>query len=683
MNEIDNEKAILEQAPDFDNQVKILEEEHEQIVKKRKWYILIISILLLVVLIFIISYSTIYHYREYGFVSNNNCENVNLKVDGSPVPNLNITEGNNCKPIYNVDYYNNRKAMFNIDIYGDRTVIFNRINQLDSSGSYCILNCDADSDGWPDYNLDLDGNGTADINIVSNPKNGNTCNINCDLNKDTIADINLDLNNDGIADVNITDGNSLMPIYNIDYKGNRKATFNINENGTIKNQVMPIQKNAVCENNCDIDGDGWPDYNITLVEGGNRLNQLIESGNNSVSYNLRKDYDWKCIISQNLKECKNNITTKNNKYINIDIDGDGIADVNISSDGGQTIINAINKEQGNITLNIDKNEDGFPDYNIDINNDGIADLNIIENNEYNCIRNCDTNYDGKEDYLIPFNEGHTISITNLNIDIDYDGICDVNCDQNYDLYPDINVDVNGDNIADINIDYNHDNQADFNIDTNLDNKPELNLDAYGLGVCNFNCNGLNSVNYSSVCTSNCDTNNDGWPDMNVDIEGDGICDFNCNNGQNNIDADKNYYLDSEYDSNAVLDITNNGDADFYIMNPLEIKSDSIEPGWNDKYVLEIKNNAYYAVAYRIVWENVTNEFTDINNLDYSLSRSNREFITNVKAPRNSVVLKDNLIIRSKSGAKYVLDMYFRESGLNQNIDSGKTFKGQLKVQVMK
>lgn len=682
MKEIDSEKAILEETPDFDNQLKILEEEHEEIVKKRKWYILILSIFLCVVLIFVVSYSTVYHYREYGpsHGDRSNCEYVNLKIDGSPVPNLNITDGKDCIPVYNIDYYNNGKPTFNIDIYGDRSVFFNKTNQLDSTGSYCVLNCDSDNDGWPDYNLDLDGNGTADINIVVNPNANSKCDLNCDLNKDTIPDINIDLDGDQTPDVNITEGDSDVPKYNIDYKGNRKPMFNIKENELVINKVTDVKENDSCERNCDIDGDGWPDYNIVLDEDSSTvINELIEKGNKEVDYNNSKYDDWKCKKYHDSKDCKNN-KIKNNKYINIDVDGDGIADVNISNDGGQTITNAINKDN---KLNIDSNEDGFPDYNIDIDGDGIADLNIIENNKYKCIKNCDTNNDGKKDYLIDYNGSNTVSINNLNVDVDYDGICDVNCDLNYDLIPDINIDTNGDNIADVNIDYDHDKTADFNIDSNGDNVPDSNLDAYGTGVCNFNCNGINPVNNSSYCTKNCDTDGDGWPNTNVDVNDDGICDFNCNNGTSNIDKDNNYYLDSEYNSEAILDIVENDDADFYIMNPLEIKSDSIEPGWNDKYVIEIKNNAHYAVAYRIVWENVTNEYTDINNLDYSLSRSNTRFLDNLKAPRNGIVLKDNLIIRNNSSAKFVLDMTFRETGINQNIDSGKTFKGQLKIEVIK
>lgn len=681
MNEIDNEKAILEEAPDFDNQLKILEEERKEVVKKRKWYILIMCIFLLIALIIFISYSSIYFYHEFGHRHHfHNCENVNLKVNGSLVPNLNLTDGKDCKPVYNIDYFNNLNATFNIDIFGDKSLIFNATNQLDASSTYCILNCDSNNDGWPDYNLDLNGDGIADINIIKDHTK-NICELNCDLNYDTIPDVNIDVDGDGIADINILDQNGI-PKYNIDYKNNRKPIFNVLDGEKILNPVIYIGDNPKCDTNCDIDGDGFPDYNITLTEGGTKLNELVSTGNSSISFNNTKEYDWKCKAGIKTKDCDNDTTTTKNKYINIDIDGNGMADVNILSEKGSTLINEINKNVKGYKFNIDENGDGFPDYNIDLDNDGIADLNIIDHKTNKCIKNCDTNNDGIADYLISISKDYKVSIYNLNIDVDYDGICDINCDLNYDLYPDINIDINGDNIADQNIDFNHDKEADFNLDSDNDNIVDMNLDAYGTGVCNFNCNGQNKVDISANCTKNCDTNSDGWPDKNVDINGDGICDFNCNNGSENIDKDNNYYLDSEYNATGILDISEDENANFYILNPLDIKSDNIEPGWDEKYVLKIVNNTNYAVSYKIVWENVTNEFTDINNLDYDLFRSNTTYLNNLKAPRRSVVLKDNIIIRAQSSASFVMDISFKETGINQNIDSGKTFKGKLKIQVI-
>lgn len=681
MSEVENEKSILEQTPDFDNQLKILEDEHKENVKKRRYYILIFSILFLIVLSIIVSFSAIYHYTEYFDKHSIRCDDVNLKVDGSNVPNINITDGKKCVPKYNIDYEGNRLAMFSVDVLGDRSVIFNPVDQLSDNKKYCILNCDRNGDGWPDYNLDLNGDGEADINIVLKPdKDVSRCDLNCDLNFDTIPDINIDTDGDKIADINITEGNSVIPKYNIDYKGNRVPFFNVKNNNGINNIVTNVLDNPLCEENCDIDGDGWPDYNLNIE--GKIINKLVIKGNANVLYNNSKHLDWKCVIDSRLKGCENLINVKNNSYINIDVDGDGNPDVNISDDNGITMINAIDKIVDGRKLNVDSNKDGFPDYNIDIDNDGVADINITRKNQNICIENCDTNRDGVVDYL--YNYGDSIlTYKNINIDVDYDGICDVNCDITYDLYPDLNLDVNSDNIPDNNIDYNRDKIIDFNIDDDFDGVPTENLDAYGVGNCNFNCNGKNLVNSSTTCEKNCDTNKDGWPDLNVDINNDGVCDFNCDNGKTKVDKDSNYFLDSEYEKNAVFDITNGIEADFYIMNPLDIKSESIEPGWEDKFVISVKNNTNYAIAYRLVWENVYNEFTNINNLDYNISKSNMIYINNMKAPRYRTILKDNQIIRSNSNAEFVLQIYFRETGINQFIDSGKLFKGQLKIELIK
>ena len=66
-----------------------------------------------------------------------------------------------------------------------------------------------------------------------------------------LADTNIDLDNDGIADVNITGDDPTIPIYNIDYKGNRKPTFNIiDENGNIKNPINVKDETGKCIRNC-------------------------------------------------------------------------------------------------------------------------------------------------------------------------------------------------------------------------------------------------------------------------------------------------------------------------------------------------------------------------------------------------------------------------------------------------
>ena len=688
----EEEKAIINENPDFDNQLKILEEEHQENVKKRKFVILNCSIIIGIATLFWVSFATIYVYRPYSSFSNDNCKMVNLKIYDSPIPNLNITDDNTCVPKYNIDYFHNGKPTFNIDLYGDRSTIFNRTNQMDPTNTYCTINCDEDNDGWPDYNIDLNGDGIIDLNIVKDPrKDDHRCNINCDLNKDTLPDTNIDTDGDGKPDVNITkDGTIKPPIFNVDYMNNQKPTFNIiGEDGKIFNPVNDATGGKTCTVNCDLNGDGWPEFNIDIDgDGKNLINELIKIGDEEIDYSKNKEKDWKCFIDHSLEGCNISTKTNNNTYINIDVDGDGKPDVNISKDHGKTITNPINKEviidNKPVILNEDVDKDGFPDNNIDIDNDGIPDINIIDPKTNKCIKNCDTNGDGIPDFQNELNEKtkEKTTIREINIDKDYDTICDVNCDLNQDLTPDINVDINGDLIPDINIDYDHDNKPDFNIDTDGDGKPDLNIDAFGVGVCNFNCNGQNPIGKGPTCTKNCDTNDDGLPDKNVDIDNDGKCDINC--GDNDTkDENNNFYKDKEESINVALEVSQKESNAVYVNNPLDIKAYDIEPGWNGKYVLVIKNNAATAVRYRIYWTKVKNEFTNINNLDYFINRDNATYIPDSKAPRGEYTLKEDAIIKAQSSFKYVLSIDFKETGISQNIDAGKVFYGQLKIEVLK
>ena len=678
MNEIENEKAIINESPDFETQREIINEEKIAQKKLRKFYVHIGCIFCLMIIIVVTAYVTLDLYKEYNFFSNDVCLNVNINTEGTDFKNINVTGSENCAPEYNIDYYNNRKATFNIDLFGDKSKIFNPTNQKDENG-YCKLNCDSNGDNWPDYNIDLNGDGIADVNIVKDYANSNTCDLNCDLNHDTIPD------------VNITDAlDNTIPLYNIDYKGNRKPEFNIkNEDGSITNAVNRVTPGAVCESNCDIDGDGFPDYNIKLPENDSLLNELVTPGDTSIDYNLGKTVDWKCFISNNLPSCETNSKTANNKYINIDVDGNGTADINVSSDKGANVTNPLNKQGTyngkNITLNEDADNDGFPDYNIDINNDGTPDLNITEENSHVCVKNCDTNYDGIADYLIDYDKanGNSISIYNANIDVDFDTKCDINCDTNYDLYPDLNIDINGDSIPDINIDVDGDGIPDYNIDTDNDHKADGNLSARLDGTCNFRCTNQveTIVDEADSCTVNCDTNNDGWPDKNVDLNYDGICDINCDDNTN-IDNNHDYFIDEE-DHTKDMVIDKNNDGTFYVLNPIDIVGQDIEPGWEDIYVLKIVNNTNYAMAYQFAWQDIINEFTEANNLQYEIIKNGGYYLTDMKTPYSDTVLDEEILIRPKASVKYIMKIKWPETGEDQNIDSGKKFQGKLTVTTKK
>lgn len=135
--------------------------------------------------------------------------------------------------------------------------------------------------------------------------------------------------------------------------------------------------------------------------------------------------------------------------------------------------------------------------NIDLNGDGIADLNIDLDDDGLCDINCDTNDDGKPDENIDY-RGNRKQIFNVLVEnkdtlfnemnqMDENGKCKLNCDTNNDRWPDTNIDIDGDGKVDLNIDIDNNGLPDLNIDTNGDGVADINIDDDGDGKCDRLC----------------------------------------------------------------------------------------------------------------------------------------------------------------------------------------------------
>ena len=135
--------------------------------------------------------------------------------------------------------------------------------------------------------------------------------------------------------------------------------------------------------------------------------------------------------------------------------------------------------------------------NIDLNGDGIADLNIDLDDDGLCDINCDTNDDGTPDENIDYrgNRKPTFNVLVENQEklfnemnqMDENGKCKLNCDINKDGWPDTNIDIDGDGKADLNIDIDNNGLPDLNIDTNGDGVADINIDDDGDGKCDRLC----------------------------------------------------------------------------------------------------------------------------------------------------------------------------------------------------
>lgn len=251
--------------------------------------------------------------------------------------------------------------------------------------------------------------------------------------------------------------------------------------------------------------------------------------------------------------------------------------------------------------------------------------------------------------------GATLSIynyysrtSNLNIDLDNDGICDINCDIDNDNKADYNIDTNGDNIPEINISKPNEKTPIWNIDTNNDGKADSNLinqDKNNDGKCDLNCN--------------VDKNN--RPTTDIDINGDGVCDTNCSD-QIPVVPSETYtinYLDTELSSNLLV------------------------PGWTGKKTFKLINNNSIPIKYSIKWIKVKNTYTPTNNLYFGLTRNKEVLkdITSSRVPNTDGYLIENLTLPANTTYEHELDFLFKQTNINQDMDKSKVFEALLQIEI--
>jgi len=149
--------------------------------------------------------------------------------------------------------------------------------------------------------------------------------------------------------------------------------------------------------------------------------------------------------------------------------------------------------------------------NIDLDGDGVADLNISLNNNGICDVNCDTNHNGKPDVNIDYHSNRKPMFNiklpdgtvkeNINIDTNNDGKCDINCDSNKDGWPDYNIDYDGDGVADLDRDINGDTIKDLDIDLDGDGRCDLNCDTSKNNKCDEKCTSMEITNNGNGLSS--------------------------------------------------------------------------------------------------------------------------------------------------------------------------------------
>lgn len=301
-----------------------------------------------------------------------------------------------------------------------------------------------------------------------------------------------------------------------------------------------------------------------------------------------------------------------------------------------------------------------------------------------------------------------LRLSDLNKDIDGDGIPDINIDINNDGEADINIDVDGDDIPDLNIDYKGNRKAVFNIDTDGDGIADSNL--------------VNDATDGNPCDINCDINGDGWPDLNIDLDGDGVPDVDMDtNGDGiadlNIDSDGDGICDINCDTNGdglcdyrclqahELDdglstgtsvVTGTGKVEtatpYLIINyehGLTVNVQGLLPDdqppipghTNEKPVKEfiVENMSDYPIYYSLRWNVTTNTFIT-DNLKYTMVGSNGgPSLDKTTMPKRSATIFENILIMPRVTQKFRVEMNLEGTGEPQNEDQGRLFVGHVDV----
>ena len=297
-------------------------------------------------------------------------------------------------------------------------------------------------------------------------------------------------------------------------------------------------------------------------------------------------------------------------------------------------------------------------------------------------------------------------IKNLNIDTSGDGMCDINCDTNGDGIPDLNIDFNNDKVAHFNVDKNKDQVADFNLmnqdnnhdgvcdmncDLDNDGWPDRNIDLDGDGICDLNCyeedddddDDDKGKKDNVRCRLNCDTDGDGKPDRNIDLDGDGICDLNCDTEKTVVIEDKDVPKkdDDKKDDKKEEEEKNEGVFEIVFEEIKPLKSELIYPGWKGYYAFKIKNSTVKNIKYNISLVNITNNFTETNNLYYVIKKNGSVIGTEKRAPYHDEKILDNITINAKTEDNYTITYEFKDTNIPQDEDQNKTFKSTVRVAI--
>ena len=110
----------------------------------------------------------------------------------------------------------------------------------------------------------------------------------------------------------------------------------------------------------------------------------------------------------------------------------------------------------------------------------------------------------------------------------------------------------------------------------------------------------------------------------------------------------------------------------------------IIPGWQsvEKQHFTVTNSSNYNTNVDVSWTNVSNNFVNTTDLEYTFYKDNTVIKKGILPTENEVLI-DNLKIAANSKNNYYISYKYIYSEEDQNIDQGKTFSAVIKVTLSK
>lgn len=102
----------------------------------------------------------------------------------------------------------------------------------------------------------------------------------------------------------------------------------------------------------------------------------------------------------------------------------------------------------------------------------------------------------------------------------------------------------------------------------------------------------------------------------------------------------------------------------------------VKPGWvsTDSKTFSIENTGNKVTTYNVLFKDITSTFNNLEDLVYTLKKNGEVVISESPVPDKETIVLENVDIDVESKDNYELVFKYKETGVSQNQDIGKTYQ---------